>query len=59
MTDFEIKVLVSKCENLKDKLSIAKKALSDIKNWSEELEDEWEDTGYRAAEALNEINNKP
>ena len=29
-------------------------ALNDIKNWDEDLEDEWEDTGYRARAALVE-----
>ena len=33
-------------------------ALNDIKNWDEELEDEWEDCGYRAIDALNEFSDK-
>jgi len=28
-------------------------ALKDIKNWDEDLEDEWGDAGERASEALN------
>ncbi len=30
-------------------------ALKDIKIWDEELEDEWEDCGYRAIHAINEF----
>lgn len=30
------------------------KALTDIKDWDDDLEDEWEDQGYRAKAALNE-----
>lgn len=30
------------------------KALEDIKNWDDDLEDEWEDQGYRAIAALKE-----
>ncbi len=30
------------------------KALNDIKDWDDDLEDEWEDQGYRAKAALNE-----
>ena len=30
------------------------KALNDIKDWDDDLEDKWEDQGYRAKAALNE-----
>jgi hypothetical protein len=30
------------------------KALNDIKDWDDDLEDEWEDQGYRAKAALKE-----
>ena len=30
------------------------KALTDIKDWDDDLEDEWEDQGYRAIAALKE-----
>lgn len=30
-------------------------ALEDIKNWDEDLEDEWEDCGYRAIDALSKF----
>ena len=36
-----------------DQVKILLNALTDIKNWDEELEDEWEDCGYRAIDALN------
>lgn len=31
-------------------------ALEDIKNWDDDLEDEWEDAGYRAISALKKWN---
>lgn len=34
-------------------------ALEDIKNWDDDLEDEWEDTGYRAIAALKEWQKEP
>lgn len=42
----------------KEQVKILLKALFDIKNWNEELEDEWQDCGYRATEAINEFANK-
>ena len=36
-----------------EQVRILLNALIDIKNWDEELEDEWEDCGYRAIDALN------
>ena len=36
-----------------EQIKILLNALTDIKNWNEELEDEWEDCGYRAIDALN------
>jgi len=41
----------------KEKLKIAEKALNDIANWNDELEEEWEDAGYRAIAALKQIKN--
>lgn len=38
-----------------EQVKILLNALTDIKNWNEELEDEWEDCGYRAIEAINEF----
>lgn len=58
----EIDKLKSEIEGLKGEnigtISLAQidnliKALEDIKNWDEDLEDEWEDQGYRAKHALN------
>lgn len=40
--------------DLYDRVEKLEKALTDIKNWDDDLEDEWEDTGYRAIEALKE-----
>lgn len=40
---------------LAEKLSIAEKALTDIRNWDDDLEDEYADQGYRAIEALEKI----
>jgi hypothetical protein len=40
---------------LRAKLIVATKALHDIKNWNDELEDEWEDQGYRAKDALEKM----
>ena len=37
-----------------DAISKLLDALTDIKNWDEDLEDEWEDAGYRAIAALAE-----
>lgn len=36
------------------KVSKLLKALNDIRNWDDDLEDEWEDQGYRAKAALAE-----
>jgi hypothetical protein len=36
-------------------LETAKKALMDIKNWDDDLDDEWGDPGIRASRALNVI----
>lgn len=41
-----------------EQVKILLNALTDIKNWNEELEDEWEDCGYRAIEAINEFADK-
>lgn len=38
-----------------EKVRIAKKALKDIASWDDDLEEEWEDPGYRAIEALKTI----
>lgn len=37
------------------KLDFAKKALLDIEKWDDNLEDEWDDVGWRARAALNRI----
>ena len=37
------------------KIDILVKALEDIENWDDDLEDEWEDQGYRAKEALRKF----
>jgi hypothetical protein len=44
-----------KIKALEAKLSIAIKALEDIENWNDDLEDEWEDQGNRAIQALEKI----
>lgn len=44
-----------KIKTLEAKLIVAIKALEDIKNWDDDLEDEWEDQGYRASQALEKI----
>lgn len=31
------------------------KALNDIRNWNDKLEEEWEDPGYRAIDALKKF----
>jgi hypothetical protein len=36
------------------KVSKLLSALNDIRNWDDDLEDKWEDTGYRAKAALAE-----
>ena len=41
-----------------EQIKILLNALIDIKNWNEEFEDEWEDCGYRAIEAINEFADK-
>lgn len=51
----EIKELKRELELTKQSLDIAKKALSDIVNWNEEMEDEWSDQGDRSARALQLI----
>jgi hypothetical protein len=38
------------------KMQLAIKALKDIKNWDDDLEDEWGDPGERAKDALDKIN---
>ena len=40
---------------ISEKLSIAEKALNDIRNWNDDLEYEYQDQGYRAIEALEQI----
>jgi len=42
-------------ERMEASLSAAKKALQDIKDWDDDLEDMWEDAGYRAIGALEDI----
>jgi len=37
-----------------DKVSKLLSALNDIRNWDDDLEDKWEDPGYRAKAALAE-----
>ena len=37
-----------------DKVSKLLSALNDVRNWDDDLEDEWEDQGYRAKAALAE-----
>lgn len=37
------------------KMQIAINALQDIKNWDDDLEDEWDDPGVRASDALDKI----
>ena len=44
--------LESRVKLLEKKLNIAKKALSDIVKWDDDLEEEWDDTGNRASTAL-------
>ena len=41
-----------------DQVKILLNALIDIKNWNEELEDEWEDCGYRAMDAIDAFADK-
>lgn len=41
-----------------EQLKVLLNALIDIKNWNEELEEQWEDCGYRAIEAINEFADK-
>jgi hypothetical protein len=57
MNDIEkIKALELKLFTLEKQLKIAKDALNDIIGWGDELEDEWDDIGVRAQEAIKDIN---
>lgn len=52
--DFE--ALENNIKQLKQKLQIAMLGLNDIKNWDEDLEDEYEDPGERANNCLRQLN---
>jgi len=39
---------------LYERVEKLEKALGDIRDWNDELEEQWEDQGYRAIEALKE-----
>ena len=39
---------------LHERVEKLEKALEDIRDWNDELEEQWEDQGYRAIEALKE-----
>jgi hypothetical protein len=41
-----------------EKHKILLDALNDIKNWDDDLQDEWGDCGYRASAALEEFDNQ-
>ena len=41
-------------KDLQRRIKKLEKALEDIRDWNDELEDQWEDQGYRAIEALKE-----
>ena len=41
-------------KDLQRRIKKLEKALEDIRDWNDELEEEWEDQGYRAIEALKE-----
>ena len=43
---------------IEEQVKVLLNALNDIKNWDEELEDEWEDCGYRAIDALNKFSDE-
>jgi len=46
---------MTETEILKQKLRIATMALEDIRKWDDDLEDEWQDQGYRAKDALEKL----
>jgi hypothetical protein len=52
----KIKELELKVLTLEKQLSIAKDALNDIIGWNNDLDDEWDDIGVRAQEAIKDIN---
>lgn len=56
MSKQEIERLKEELELVESKLNLAKKALNDIAEWDEDLEEEWSDPGERAKSALEKIN---
>ena len=52
MTVKQIAHAFKEAAELIQKAEKMEKALIDIRDWDEDIEDEWEDPGYRAIEAL-------
>jgi len=52
MTVRQIANALKEAADLMNKAEKMERALIDIRDWDEDLEDEWEDQGYRAIEAL-------
>lgn len=52
MTVMQIADALKEAHELIDKSEKMEKALIDIRDWNDDLEDKWEDQGYRAIEAL-------
>lgn len=54
----EERIIKAMEEYAKERAKDLVQALEDIKNWDDDLEDEWEDAGYRAIAALKKHNEK-
>jgi len=52
MTYRQIADALTEANQLIEKSEKMERALIDIRDWDEDLEDKWEDPGYRAIEAL-------
>lgn len=52
MTVRQIADALKEAHELIEKAEKMEKALIDIRDWDDDLEDKWEDQGYRAIEAL-------
>ncbi len=55
LTKFTMKKLKQEIALLQKKLQIAEKALKEIAEWDDDLEEEWGDPGHRAIECLIEM----